>query len=234
MSEALSAIEIKIQKLIAHEQSAREIGSLNEANAFAEKIVGLCEEYGIEVARLSQVGGQKVSIVHREDLTYRQMGFTYKHPPMYVHSLFNVVALGNNCRAIRYPGSDRITLVGHDKDRAVTKELFKQLLRTALRYATGHHKGSFVNAFCITVNQRLESARIARDRQYSGESTALVRVYRDDVDKAFREMFPNISRTTPKVNWDRDSYRAGVRAGNKVSLNTNQMGQGVGRKQLGS
>lgn len=42
----------KLRKLIRHERSAREIGSIAEAEAFAERIQSLCDEYNLSISEI--------------------------------------------------------------------------------------------------------------------------------------------------------------------------------------
>lgn len=239
MNETLSAIEIKIKKLIAHEASARQIGSINEADAFAGKISSLCEEYGIELARLAEAktgSSSTRSSIHSEEVFIHEMGFDFPLPmPLFVGYLFNVVALGNNCKTIRYPGTTKLVLFGHDHDRAVVKALFVELLKSGLQQSKGYLRNPFMDAYIRRIWNRLEEARIERDCVYDSSSTALVRVYRSEVAVAFKEKYPKLVKPARRrVQYDSESIAAGRAAGDRASLRANQMGAGKGANQLGS
>lgn len=132
----LSSIEDKIVKLIAHAESAESIGSIAEAEAFQAKVSELCEQYGIERERLYQLANEKGEAVEQEkvgkDETYLStFGPSFKNPPMWVWSLLSACCKGHNCRVIRWRNSDRVSIIGYEKDRALTKAMFLVLYRDA-------------------------------------------------------------------------------------------------------
>mgnify|MGYP000684045842 CR=1 FL=1 len=103
----------KLRKLIAHEKSAREIGSMDEAEAFAAKIQQLIDEYNIE---LSEIGNKpEETRVGSETLVLRTRQSWQKHFLIKLAKFYG-------CNAIKYRKS--WLLVGTQIDRAIVAEFF--------------------------------------------------------------------------------------------------------------
>ena len=192
----------KLRKLIAHEESARSIGSLQEAEAFAAKIQALLTEHKLDMARVVQtdLGDDKIE---------GEIAQEYFHPKdaglpggntrnFWMERLAQSVAVGHFCRLLVMKRTTTLIFIGRPADRAAAIYVFTTLARTAMRLAdieakkqpkapsymkpadaavrTIGFKRSFYAGFCQAIGDRLVAARAAAEntKTPTGQSTALV------------------------------------------------------------
>jgi hypothetical protein len=227
----------KIRKLIAHERSAREIGSIDEAAAFAARIQQLLFEHKLSMSEIEMAEdaprspvGEGVHWTSPERIPVR------RRADRWYQLLFLHVAEAHFCKGISAAGYNYIYLIGREEDRAIAVEMFRYLLPTMKRLASSERRlrkanrrsvrnftNSFYRGFITAIYWRYSEARRQADQT---ESTALVLSRSDDeAQSKAAELHPDRFRA-PKRRLNRinsAARRLGWQRGNEVSLSPNVM-----------
>ncbi len=127
----------KLRKLIAHEKSARSIGNLHEAEAFAARIQTMLEDHKLgmdEVAYAEREAAEPIDWepVSADDIDHTDT-YNRKNVRQYwQHTLATAIAEVNSCRAIGKGGDNsRFSFVGRTTDRQLCKILFIYMVELA-------------------------------------------------------------------------------------------------------
>jgi len=138
----MSAILGTLSKLIAHEKSARSIGSVEEAEAFAAKIQELMFKHKLEMTDVEYAEQEKNEPVLAEFMTEEELtGETRRSVTQqsWVGILMDACAKANFCRAIGSRGKgNSYTVFGRVSDRLAAKALFSYLYEACLEAAPEH------------------------------------------------------------------------------------------------
>jgi len=126
----------KLQKLIAHERSARTVGNIAEAEAFAAKIQQLLTTHKLEMSEIEiqereesePVGEARASPV---EAGWRRTGYRVE----WQTSLASDIAKANGCQLLVLPGCNIVFFVGRDSDRNTAKTMFLYMLEMARNLA---------------------------------------------------------------------------------------------------
>jgi len=121
-----SPIIEKLRKLMAHEQSARAIDSLLEAEAFAEKIQNLLTEYKLSMTEIEFDAREEGEPIDWENVSGDEINVGGKKIRQYWRmKLANGIAEVNSCQAIgRGARSNSFAFVGRTTDRELCKVLY--------------------------------------------------------------------------------------------------------------
>jgi hypothetical protein len=142
----IEAIKEKLRKLIAKENSARDIGNVHEAEAFASKIQELMLAYELEMDDVMKGQGRRVYNVDHElfDPTELLRG----HEGSWVYMLYNICARSCFCSIViqkRRLKDDEIHIFGEDTNRELLHYMTVALinkLRPYSRKAFSEYTGS--------------------------------------------------------------------------------------------
>lgn len=223
----------RLRKLLNHERSAREIGNIEEAEAFAVKIQQMLDNYNlamsdidIEEAR-STVAGEETE---------------YKVQHVWQRQLLGQIAEINGCQMIVTP--PYICIVGTEGDRAIVNEVYRyfeglglDLAMASLKEykalgeyrrkrkktrATLSYKGSFLLGYALSLSRRLQDQHKA-SMQTASEGTALIYIGNKMVDAEHWTNTNMVIRTRPakKVKaqvFRNPAFSAGIAAGESVAL----------------
>jgi len=122
----------RLQKLKAHQESAEKIGSVEEAQAFAEMLQRLLLKHNLEMTDLEFEAHEKEEPIDRFPINWEEHGLkTKKCRIEWEEQLAGIVARANFCRILVHHDSNRITLVGRKSDAQVTEYLIVTLRRSA-------------------------------------------------------------------------------------------------------
>ncbi len=225
----------KLRKLIAHAKSAREIGNVAEAEAFAEKIQELLDTHNLSMSEI-EIETAKSSVNHSH---------SGLHAINQWQQLFcNNLAAINGCRLV-LRGTE-ITLVGSDVDRLIVIEIYEYFTELAKIFAENslkefkltpeykrkrkkiYHsrrfKHSFLHGFVFALIKRFREKHEAAQR--SAEKSQALIFIGNKLAEAERWMENNIQfRNKPTKKFQRskfnlDALNKGVEAGNSVALTT--------------
>ena len=222
-----------IQKLIAHEQSARAIGNLAEAEAFATKIADLMFRHNLSMSDVEIKQQERDEPIDKE---FVRMG---GNRALWMEMLASAVATACFCRHRIVLGSDTQVFIGRTSDRAAASALFRHLVgcavsiqakeKLALRdrnpfiEARARQKWAaewgkaFLLGFAKAVSDRLRVQR----HQLTGETGGSALVLRKD--NALRMWEAQQQKGKParalKIKIKATGgYEAGIRAGQNVTL----------------
>lgn len=124
-----------LTKLVAHEKSARDIGSLREAEAFAGKIQSLLSKYKLEMSDVELLQRQNEDIADTLVIP-EEVGLRTEHMRIaWQFELAKGVAESNNCNILGCGYSNHLFFVGRRSDRELCVALFRHLAGMALRMA---------------------------------------------------------------------------------------------------
>src|ERR1700761_2749207 len=105
----MSAIHDKIAKLIAHEESARSIGSLSEAEAFAAKIQDMLITHKMSLSDIEREAEEHNDVISEEDVRAKDVGLiTRNRPQNEMGTLAHVIASAYFCRVVTYSYSNTL------------------------------------------------------------------------------------------------------------------------------
>lgn len=122
----------KLRKLIAMERSARDIGSLAEAEAFASKIQEFLSKFKLEMSEVELNLQEESDPIDWEYVSTDDAGFrTLKTNVYWQILLANGIAKANSCKMIRASRNSNVVFAGRQSDRELCKILFLYLLELA-------------------------------------------------------------------------------------------------------
>jgi hypothetical protein len=136
----------KLQKLIAHEQSARTIGNSAEAAAFASKIQELLNVHKLNMAdvlsSVSEVDDLRGIDVVKFSLNTTACRERYRDS-VWLPILGGSIARANGCRALGYPFDEHsVVFAGREADRNICCVLFEYFVNLAEHLAEKYTEAS--------------------------------------------------------------------------------------------
>lgn len=228
MAKDINTVLDKLRKLVEHEQSARKLGSINEANAFAEKIAQLCEDYRVEVASLGKEEAAKV--ITKKEIRLNDHGILVRRQQAWLVLFHATIAQCHGCQRVFTPDGDIVSFIGLEGDAHVAAEMMIILLKFAfaeLRRTRKQHpqyiigQADFMKGFASGLFFRYQE----REKKRSESTTALVRVVDQVIRDFVEESFPRSDR---EYNFGLKSSGAaglGYRSAQAANLDTNQLNQ---------
>jgi len=258
--DKIDQIKEKLRKLIAKLQSARELGNLAEAEAFAAKIQSLLLEYELSMDDFKRDNKAEDSI-NREEVSLTQ--FITKNEGIWVYKLYAVFAYYNFCKVI-FPykySYNYLTLIGTPINREFVHYFALQLV-SKLRELARRSYREYVKDYMPSLDQSLAdnpqpdkpktyirsfllgavdgiSNRLSTERMKAKamqpQVNALVLVKDAALKKFMEENFPSGSLSKAKGTSSSSSsgYSKGYLSGSSVSINKGVSGnRGMGGTKL--
>lgn len=124
----------KLAKMLRHEQSARYIGSIAEAEAFATQIQALLSKHGLEMSEIdiaereSDPIDQEWAFSHDKESAVPSEGRRVE----WQEELAEKIARSNSCALLITQRSNSVCFVGRPSDRRICLALFRYFTRLAL------------------------------------------------------------------------------------------------------
>jgi hypothetical protein len=129
-----SSVTEKLRKLIAHEASARSIGSLSEAEAFAAKIQDMLITHKLSLSDIELDAEEHNEQIAEEYVTSDQVGRPYRSKSQgEMIALADVVARAFFCRLVSLSNSNTVIFIGREGNRRAAVDLYKLLAVIARR-----------------------------------------------------------------------------------------------------
>lgn len=214
-----------IKKLIKHEESARKIGSTNEAEMFAAKVHELLVKHNLELKdiNLNEQEKNPVSEILRsfgnmDEKTFQKAGM-----------LINLLAQTHFCMAVRIMNSHNIRIIGRPENVAVCSEIFSFLFGamrslTHKQYAVYRASNGpqskekfelgFTFGFCTAIAERL------RKQMQTSEVTAIVLRDESLIKDYLNKKGTIIKHQNVKAQrFSNDGYFAGQKYGSEIEIN---------------
>lgn len=219
-----------IRKLSAHEQSARKIGSVAEADAFAARIQTLCDRYRVRLADLPP--DELSSHIKEEAWAHCDIGQKVKvRVERWLETLAVGVAQGHACQVIGVQGHCIFRFIGAQADAAVARAMFSVLVIAGEMAWTNARRADrrlkrrlFLKGFAAAIRMRYA----VRTNERSASSVALVRT----LNAAIYQYLSQFKLTKPaKAKPDKysKSMMLGFYAGQKTSLTAKTMQSAAAR-----
>lgn len=236
-TEQLDTLMDRIRKLHAKAESARQIGSLAEAEAFADAVSRLLMKHKLDASILEQAG-QIAEEIEAGELDWQEFG-VYGKRVGWIELLSLAVSRAYFCRMYLISGGGtRIILVGKPSDREVAGYMIRFLTATAHRLAEEANKaekkrmkkltGSFAVAgfrkaflagFVSGISSRLREAREQAVSQNSGMAVVLSTADAQlDAFMRGQKLRNTKALTRPRPN--AEAYNQGKDAASKINLNS--------------
>lgn len=237
----------RLRKLIRHEESARGIGSLAEAEAFATKIQELLIEHKLEMSTVvvgDDHDAERSEPVEEQmyDPAALDVPYSGRQRVAWMEKLASAVAQGHFCKIIVQPGSFRFWFVGRSTDRLIAGNVFGALVRGAIAACDAEYKKakrdpwtdstgfqrSFYLGFAQAIATRLRVTRAAAD---GTQSTALVLARADGAVTKYMESkkFGSARSGGSGKHHNSSAYASGKAHGSRASINAGITGGGQGR-----
>lgn len=125
------AILQKVEKLICHEVSARKLGSIAEADAFAAKARQLLSQHRVERIGTTRRGSEHGE-VDSQAVTAQQAGISpARNRQEWSERLASAVAAAFHCTLMIQSGSNTVVFRGQGRDRATAAQLYSELAKQA-------------------------------------------------------------------------------------------------------
>lgn len=245
----MNSLMQKIAKLQAKAESAKDIGNLAEAEAFATKVTSLMDEYKLTMTDI------EFSVYVKDDPVDEQVipGIFFgqginKRRQGWIEQLAMAIAKANSCKIYVRDKSNAITFVGKSSDRhmaiyafCVLASKLDTISRTELEEAKGRGEDtprvwrqSWLKGAVFGIGQKLKKEK---EEKYAGmsSSTSLVRL-----DQGMKEVedwwkkqrkFRRAANLGGRVS--DSAYDAGKAHGSSMGFNKGISGSGSSPKQLG-
>lgn len=251
----LDEIKLKLSKLIAKEESARELGNQAEAEAFASKVQELLLQYELDLGdirsreaesivireeRFTVYNKSKTSLYALVDPTIKILDLTVKNESSWVKYLYSTLAETNFCRTLGMRDDPyAVVLIGTDMNREfvhfMVLELVSKIRKLARKSYSEYHgrdkRNTFIRSFyqgCVDgIRRKLQLERVRKD-QNSNQIHALV-IQKDKMLNDFIEQEYGNSIVNAKAkrrSISQDGYFKGVQAGSTIDHKTELRGNG--------
>jgi hypothetical protein len=231
----------KIQKLAAHAESAKKIGSLAEAELFASKVSELLLQHKLEMDDITNTATED-DVIDKERFNMEDHGGQYaKKRCSWQESLAHYVAEYHFCKIMVVIGSNTLFFVGRKEDRACAIYLFTYLVKAIgpaaqrlydkeynKHYAVGtthlmrDWKHSFYIGAILALASRFQAERAkveaAQSAEHSEQFALVLQRSEKELTDFIEEETTGKATSTAKPGINPNGYRQGQRHGSEVSL----------------
>lgn len=227
----------KVRSLLAKAESTT---FSEEAEALTAKAQQLMDRHAIDQAMLA---------ASAPGASARPEGRDVLLDPPYTREkamLLGAVARANRCRAVRWTGEDRATVVGFPEDQETVELLYTSLLvqATTAMLANGdrahtrtrRYRQSFLVAFSSRIGERLREADAevvaAADAEHGGEVLPVLAGREVAVEDHLAREFPNLRHSKVVVR-DEAGWNHGTKAADRARLGRRSVATRRGRLGAG-
>lgn len=236
--QTLKTIDL-IRKLLAKSESAAQLGSAEEAAAFAAKASELLLRHKLDMTDLEVSTEEADEPVgrHSFDPSETMRWVSKGRRVAWLQALVSGIARANFCRILVIPGSKTVVVIGRPSDAAIVKYLTHVLVREAERLAVLYErqvrvgaeraglprpvepKKGFLLGFVDAVLKRLREMRASVEK--AGGKHALVRFQAAElaVTKWMEQRKFSAVGGLNHGGGNAHAWEAGRQAGSKVNLN---------------
>ena len=227
----------KLQKLLRKADSAKEVGNLAEAEAFANKATEILMEYNLSREQIDLEDKPKVV---REHITNQDKNFLPKNEGRWLVLLYRIIANHNLCRVVTHEdGRFGLSIMGEKINIEIVRYICDQLeakirilVKEAYRNYNGlEKKNAFIRGFYLGAVQGIDDKlRDNKEEMVKANPniTALVIVKDRAVVDFMKQEFPRLSKGRSASYSAQDGKGLGYQAGKNVAIN-----KGVGNGSLG-
>lgn len=232
MATEIENIVQRIKGLMRHADSAKELGSLEEAEIFTNKVNELLQKYNLEMAEVvataDKQNDQFKNWLYSESISYRdnQSGQRWRL------ALVEILCKHNYCSYTFKSGMKTFTVYGHLQNVDTVVWLYNYLSIGLLRLAQEHHvalptemklyynRYAYLKDFLMGavngLDQKLEAQRLASAQ--ANKLTGLMVINKDALKKFVETTRPGIKTSKSKPISVGSGYRHGIKAGLNYSI----------------
>lgn len=125
-----------LAKLMRHEQSAREVGSLAEAEAFASKVQQLLTAHKLDMSEIQFEQREQFEPIDEVPVSARDIGIKQKRKRVeWQEGLAFAIANCNGCQILVSNWSNTVFFVGRTSDRQACAQVYARFVRMAFDLA---------------------------------------------------------------------------------------------------
>jgi hypothetical protein len=206
-----SEILEKLAKLVRHEQSAREIGNITEAEAFAGKVQELLTKYKLEMSDIQFEERERDEPIEESHVSAREAGVKRESRRVeWQEELAYVIARCNGCKTLVSDLSNTAFFVGRKSDREVCSFLYAHFVRMAFEMS---EKASKVN---------LDACRAECQKSYGdwwrGQMSSWMKDYRKSFCRGFSDAVQRRLRNQHESMMEAEEKRAEESAQQSTAL----------------
>lgn len=241
----LDDIKAKLSKLIAKEESARELGNQAEAEAFAQKIQAMLLEYELSMDEFRDKQGNVVDDVNKEKVELGDL--LGSHEGTWIYRLYSACSPTNFCDCI-HPFKyeyEYLTLIGTQLNREFVHYMVNQLIsklrelarRSFKDYGGTDKRNTYIRSFLAGavkgIRERLEAER-EKAKANSEQVYGLV-LAKDAALKTYMESeYPpgSLGKKAQRVPQSVAGFVEGLLHGRSVGINKGVNGKGMGGTKL--
>lgn len=225
------AIKSKIEKLFKKAESAKELGSLQEAETFMAKAQEILTKYNIEQSELN-LGDEQENPVGYEVINMGEAHNWKKTDGRWLIQLYHVVGQHNFCKVVinRTPGTSQvITLIGEDHNRDVVKFMCSNIIPKIRNlekdrwkeYHGSEKRNAFRRAYlsgaAAGIGAKLSEQRKQDKAKYEG-LTGIIVLKDQLVDEKTAEIFGKLKQSRSRRLSANDAGARGYSDGKKVKV----------------
>lgn len=217
----------KIKKLIAHQKSAQDLGSIEEAEAFASKVQKMLTQYNISMKDISfeelKDNITKEIISSRIVSVSDTMGF----------NLMYVIAKWNFCRVYKFEGDKqkRFIIIGDSNNIEICKSMYDIVLDIFLREGKRIYKlherpmglDTYLREFIVGCYNGLDSKFKEERKTFEishSETTAIVVRNDKAVSEFVKNTFGPVRKSRSSTSYRKgEAYANGFNTGKNVEIN---------------
>jgi hypothetical protein len=235
-NEHLDRIKEKLAKMMAKEESARELGNQAEAEAFAAKIQDMLLQYELDLGDIKRNTAESIAV---DKEMFDTETLTNPHESNWVVHLYNACSRANFCKIlVRNATGTNITIIGTDMNREFLHFMVHQLVPKIRHLAKGswlayggpEKRNTFIRGFlkgcCRGIATKLNLDLFAQQKNQEQVNALVVQK-----DRAVQQwMDTHIGRVRSvgmNTGSGRHGYDQGVEAGKNININKG-VGQGRG------
>ncbi len=254
MTDEIDKILTRVKKLLAKAESAKEIGSIHEAEAFAEGAAKLLSKHKLDMSMLSEHQLNAQEPIVESYINWKTHGVSHRRKRVaWIEWLAGAVARGHFCRILVVKKSSSIYMVGRKSDAEVATYVLTTLVRAAEEQAeagywkarykatketgswnTKGYKSGFFYGFVNAVSERLTKLRNTQSNL--SNQMALVYVKSDkEIGQYIGDKYKGSAGSVKGRGGSGAGYRDGHAAGSKANLTGNGLkaGSSTSPKQIG-
>jgi hypothetical protein len=230
----------KLRKIMAHAASAREIGNLAEAEAFAAKAQELLLRHKLDMTEVEFAAEEAAEPVMSDVFSATE---TLDLPIKRTHDnwigiLMLACAKANFCKILKMRHSNTFSVVGRATDRQAATELFTYLSKACIEMAPNeadrnciiNQRRSYISSFKLGFASAIYHRIVHKQMELKAgaQEQGLIRIDQMEkaVEKKFKELYPYTTTGAPARAYNRSGFAAGKVYGQAVGINgTKRLGQ---------
>lgn len=227
--ETKDSIQDKLKKLIRMRDSAEEIGNLEEAESFAEKIQEMAIKYGVEITKLDT--SEQEVINAPADRRIDLVPLMKRHESDWIMKLFSATSVGNMCKFVIcnsartevhiFGFEHNIEIAIHMAEQLIPK--FRQLARKDFKSYDGHEKrNTYIRGWLQGAAQAIRERLVVKldeAKIKNSDVRALVTTTETKIAEHLKSVYPRLGVARDRKLQSVGGRAQGYATGKSMSIN---------------